>query len=95
MRRRVLPGFGLSLGFTLLYLGLVVLLPLSALAWKASDIGFAGLLRLFASPRTLAALKLSFGVSAVAALTASPSSGSIPSRSTCRVATRYIAPVSR
>jgi len=67
MRRQVLPGFGLSLGFTLLYLGLVVLLPLAALGWKASDIGIAGVLRLFTSPRTLAALKLSFGGALIAA----------------------------
>jgi sulfate transport system permease protein len=67
VRRRVLPGFGLSLGYAIVYLGLIVLLPLSALAWKASDIGFAGILRLFASPRTLAALKLSFGGAFLAA----------------------------
>ncbi|HVI56247.1 MAG TPA: sulfate ABC transporter permease subunit CysT [Luteibacter sp.] len=67
MRRRVLPGFGLSLGFTVAYLGLIVLLPLAALAWKATDIGFAGILKLFASPRTLAALKLSFGGALLAA----------------------------
>jgi len=58
---RVLPGFGLSTGFTLAYLGLIVLLPLAALAWKASGIGIAGLLQLLAAPRTQAALKLSFG----------------------------------
>jgi sulfate transport system permease protein len=67
MRRRVLPGFGLSLGYTVTYLGLIVLLPLAALAWKASDVGVAGLLRLLSSPRTLAALKLSFGGALLAA----------------------------
>jgi len=67
MRRRVLPGFGLSLGFAVAYLGLIVLLPLSALAWKASDIGASGILRLFSSPRTWAALKLSFGGAFLAA----------------------------
>nr|WP_082878852.1 MULTISPECIES: sulfate ABC transporter permease subunit CysT [Luteibacter] len=67
MRRRVLPGFGLSLGFAVTYLGLIVLLPLAALAWKASDVGFAGILKLLASPRTLAALKLSFGGALLAA----------------------------
>jgi sulfate transport system permease protein len=67
MRRRVLPGFGLSLGFTVTYLGLIVLLPLAALAWKASDVGAAGIMKLFSSPRTLAALKLSFGGALVAA----------------------------
>jgi sulfate ABC transporter, permease protein CysT len=68
MRRRVLPGFGLSLGYALAYLGLIVLLPLAALAWQASGIGVHGLLRLLASPRTLAALKLSFGGALLAAL---------------------------
>jgi sulfate/thiosulfate transport system permease protein len=67
MRRRVLPGFGLSLGFAVTYLGLIVLLPLAALAWKASDVGLAGILKLLASPRTLAALKLSFGGALLAA----------------------------
>lgn len=68
MRRRVLPGFGISLGYALSYLGLIVLLPLAALAWKASGIGGEGLLRLLSSPRTLAALKLSFGGALLAAL---------------------------
>lgn len=67
MRRRVLPGFGLSLGFAVTYLGLIVLLPLAALAWKATDVGLAGVLKLFASPRTLAAFKLSFGGALLAA----------------------------
>ena len=67
-RRRVLPGFGLGLGYALAYLGLIVLLPLAALAWKASGIGVAGLLHLLAAPRTQAALRLSFGGALVAAL---------------------------
>lgn len=67
MRRRILPGFGISLGYALTYLGLIVLLPLAALAWKASGIGLAGLLHLLASPRTLAALRLSFGGALLAA----------------------------
>jgi sulfate/thiosulfate transport system permease protein len=68
MRKRVLPGFGLSLGYALAYLGLIVLLPLAALAWKASGIGFEGLLRLLSAPRTLAALRLSVGGAVIAAL---------------------------
>ena len=67
MRRRILPGFNLSLGYSLAYLGLIVLLPLAALAWKASGLGFEGLIRLLRVPRTLAALKLSFGGAALAA----------------------------
>jgi len=66
-RRRVLPGFGLSLGYALAYLGLIVLLPMAALAWQAAlDVG--GWLRLVHTPRTLAALKLSFGGAVAAAL---------------------------
>jgi len=68
MRRKVLPGFGLSLGYALTYLGLIVLLPLAALAWKASGIGVTGLLHLLGSPRTLSALRLSFGGALLAAL---------------------------
>ncbi|OOG60904.1 sulfate ABC transporter permease subunit CysT [Rhodanobacter sp. B05] len=68
VRKRVLPGFGISLGYALAYLGLIVLLPLAALAWKASGIGLHGLFRLLESPRTLAALKLSFGGALLAAL---------------------------
>lgn len=68
MRRRVLPGFGLSLGYTIAWLSLVVLLPLAALAWKASGIGIEGIGKLFTSPRTLSALKLSFGGALLAAM---------------------------
>jgi sulfate transport system permease protein len=67
-QRRVLPGFGLSLGYALAYLGLIVLLPLAALAWKATGIGVAGLLHLLVAPRTQAALQLSFGAAFIAAL---------------------------
>src|SRR5690348_14190345 len=67
-RHRVLPGFGLSVGYTLAFLGLIVLLPLAALTWKASGIGVAGLLHLLAAPRTQAALKLSFGGALAASL---------------------------
>ena len=67
-RRRVLPGFGISLGYALTYLGLIVLLPLAALVWKASALDLDGWLELLSAPRTLAALKLSFGGALIAAL---------------------------
>jgi sulfate transport system permease protein len=67
-RRRVLPGFGISLGYALTYLGLIVLLPLAALVWKASALDLDGWLQLLSAPRTLAALKLSFGGALIAAL---------------------------
>lgn len=61
-----LPGFGLSLGVALLWLGLIVLLPLSALAARPWTLGFQGVLDSLADPRVLAALRLSF-LSALAA----------------------------
>jgi sulfate transport system permease protein len=67
-RRQILPGFGLSLGFTLVYLSLIVLIPLAALFIKASGIGFYGFVRTILSPRVLAAFQLSFSVSFYAAL---------------------------
>jgi sulfate transport system permease protein len=67
-RRGVLPGFGLSLGYTLFYLSALVLLPLAALILHASDLGFGGIARLISEPRTLSAIGLTFGASFVAAL---------------------------
>ena len=66
-RRRVLPGFGLSLGFTLLYLSLIVLLPLSTLALKTASMGWAAFWATVTSPRVLASYRLTFGASMVAA----------------------------
>jgi sulfate transport system permease protein len=66
-----LPGFGLSLGYTLAYLGLIVLLPLGALILRASGIGPAGFVAIASDPRVLAALGTSFGVAFAAALVAS------------------------
>ncbi|MBS0225890.1 MAG: sulfate ABC transporter permease subunit CysT [Proteobacteria bacterium] len=69
-RRRPLPGFGLSLGLGMAWLGIVVLLPLLALAWHALGLGTAGWSRAIHDPRVQAALKLSFGASLVASLLA-------------------------
>ena len=68
--RRPLPGFGLSLGLGLGWLGVVVLLPLSALVLHAAGLGPAGWLRALHDERVQAAVKLSFGVSFAAALVA-------------------------
>lgn len=67
-RRRVLPGFGLTLGVTLLYLSLLVLLPLAGLVLKAASLSWAEFRAAAATPRALAAYRLSFGASFVAAL---------------------------
>ncbi len=67
-RRGVLPGFGPSLGFTLFYLGLIVLLPLSALVLQASSLGLRDIVRMVTEERALLAFRLSFGAAFVAAL---------------------------
>ena len=67
--RRIIPGFGISLGFTITYLSVIVLIPLAALFIKASGLGFADSWKLLTSPHVLAAARLSFGASAAAAAT--------------------------
>ena len=68
--RRPLPGFGISLGIGMAWLGVVVLLPLAALSVRAAGLGADGWLRAIGDPRVQAALKLSFGAALVAALIA-------------------------
>ncbi|MBV9045892.1 MAG: sulfate ABC transporter permease subunit CysT [Alphaproteobacteria bacterium] len=63
-----LPGFGLSLGFTLFYLSAIVLVPLTALVIRPWELGWSGFLDVLSDSRVLHALKLSFGGSAIAAL---------------------------
>ncbi|CAO4176619.1 sulfate ABC transporter permease subunit CysT [Methylorubrum populi] len=70
-QRSVIPGFGLTLGYTLTCLGLIVLLPLATLVVKASGIGLSGIWEVATDPRVFSALRISFGVSLLAALTAS------------------------
>jgi sulfate transport system permease protein len=67
-RRRILPGFGLSLGFTLTYLGLIVLIPLAMVFVRLSGTRLNEIWGLISTPRVLAACRLTFGLSAVAAL---------------------------
>jgi sulfate transport system permease protein len=64
--RSILPGFGLSLGFTLAYLGLIVLLPLSAAFLRTAGMSAHEFFAAVASPRVLAAYRLSFGASLAA-----------------------------
>jgi sulfate transport system permease protein len=66
--RRVLPGFRLTLGFTLLYLGLIVLIPLSALVLKTFALSWEQFWAAISSPRVVASYRLSFGASLLAAL---------------------------
>ncbi|MGN6389466.1 MAG: sulfate ABC transporter permease subunit CysT, partial [Burkholderiaceae bacterium] len=64
---RVLPGFRLSLGFTLLYLGLIVLIPLSAVFLKTAGMSWSTFWEAAASPRVVASYQLSFGASLLGA----------------------------
>ncbi|MDD2987662.1 MAG: sulfate ABC transporter permease subunit CysT [Zoogloea sp.] len=64
---RVLPGFGLSLGYTIGYLSLIVLIPLAAVFLKAGSLGFDHFWAAATSPRVLASYQLSFGASLIAA----------------------------
>jgi sulfate transport system permease protein len=66
-RRRVLPGFGLTMGYTLAYLGLIALIPLSTILLKSAGMGWTRFWHVALSPRVLAAYKLSVGASLAAA----------------------------
>ena len=67
-RSRVLPGFGLSLGFTLAYLSLIVLIPLSAVFIKSLGVGWDGLWEILTSERIIKSLQVSFTTALIAAL---------------------------
>ncbi len=69
-QQSVIPGFGLTLGYTILVLSLVVLLPLCGLVVKASSIGLMGMFDVLRDPRVASALRVSFGISAIAAAVA-------------------------
>jgi len=65
---RVLPGFHLTLGYTLLYLSLIVLIPLSAIIWKTTSLSATEFWRVITTPQAVASYRLSLGVSLLAAL---------------------------
>jgi sulfate/thiosulfate transport system permease protein len=64
----VLPGFGLTLGFALFYLSVIVLIPLAALLVRPWELGVDGVFAAVTAPRVVAALKLSFGAALIASL---------------------------
>jgi len=66
--RKVLPGFNLTLGYTLLYLSLIVLIPLAALVLKTFTLSWDQFVTAVSSPRVLASYRLTFGASFIAAL---------------------------
>ncbi len=63
----ILPGFGLSMGYTLVYLSLIVLLPLSSLLFWSSTLTLERFVAIVTAPRVLASYQLTFGASLVAA----------------------------
>ena len=69
LRRKpsVMPGYGLTLGYTLTYLSLIVLIPLAGLLLRPVTLGWQGFWQVVLAPRVLAALELSFGASLIAA----------------------------
>jgi sulfate transport system permease protein len=62
----VIPGFGLTLGFTLFYLSVIVLIPLAALLIRPWELGVDGVIAAVTAPRVIAALQLSFGAALIA-----------------------------
>jgi sulfate transport system permease protein len=66
-RPRVLPGFGLTLGYTLLYLSLIVILPLSALFFRTASMPWEDFVKTVTDPRVVASYRLTFGASLVGA----------------------------
>lgn len=67
VRRQVLPGFGLSLGFALTYLSLIVLIPLAAIFIKTASLSWPAFVQAIGTPRVVASYKLTFGASLLAA----------------------------
>jgi sulfate transport system permease protein len=66
--RHILPGFGLSLGYTVIYLTLIVIIPLATLFWKSASGGFDAIIHTLTDKQVIASLELSFGASFVASL---------------------------
>jgi len=67
-RRSVLPGFNLTLGYTLVYLSLIVLIPIAAVFLRTAELDLAGFWRIITEPRIVASYRLSFGASLLAAM---------------------------
>jgi sulfate transport system permease protein len=63
----VIPGFGLTLGFTITYLTLIVLIPLAGVVWRTTELGWAEFFAIATDERTLSALRISFGTALIAA----------------------------
>lgn len=64
----VLPGFGMTLGFTIFYLSVIVLIPLSALVFRTMEFTWSEFLNTVTAPRVLASYKVTFGAAMIAAV---------------------------
>jgi sulfate transport system permease protein len=67
-KKNILPGFGLTMGYTLLYLSLIVLIPLSTVVFKTATLPWGGFLDAVMTPRVLSSFRLTFGTALLAAL---------------------------
>lgn len=67
-KKHLLPGFGLSLGYTLVYLSLIVLIPLAAVFLRTTELSFSEFWAVVTTPRVLATYRLTFGASLLAAV---------------------------
>ena len=67
-RKSIIPGFGLTMGFTIAWLSLIVLIPLSALFLRAAGLGWSEFLAVGFSERAMAAYRISFGTAFAAAV---------------------------
>jgi sulfate transport system permease protein len=67
-KRNVLPGFNLTLGYTLVYLSIIVLLPIAAVFLRTAELSFSEFMAVITRPALVASYKLSFGASLLAAL---------------------------
>jgi sulfate transport system permease protein len=67
-KKHLLPGFGLSLGYTLVYLSLIVLIPLAAVFLRTTELSFSEFWAVVTTPRVMATYRLTFGASLLAAL---------------------------
>jgi ABC-type sulfate transport system permease component len=68
VEKSVLPGFGLSMGYTVFYLSLLVLIPLSLLFFKSATLGWDHFWTAVSAPRAVASYKLTLGASLIASL---------------------------
>lgn len=65
-KNQIFPGFNLSLGYTLVYLSLIVLIPLAAVFFKSAQLGWLGFWETITAPRVIASYQLSFGLALIA-----------------------------